>query len=99
MSAPPTTATSVARIRLPRIQAGTSAGAMSRVVIASLRYLVLTAPCVLGFAMLASAQGWLPFHGVLAGLVASTALSSLAFLIWMRHLLATKEAELVGSAA
>ncbi len=56
-------------------------------VMAALRYLVLTVPCASLGMVLARRLGREPIYGMLLGLVAATALSSYIFQAWLRRML------------
>lgn len=53
--------------------------------IAVLRYVLLTLPCILVGATLATRAGQPAFHGVIWGLILAMAIPSLVLLLWMRH--------------
>ena len=54
-------------------------------IMAVLRYLVLTGPLAYGGARLAEAWGFPGLYGLVVGLVAATALSSILFQVWMMN--------------
>ncbi|MGH9797615.1 MAG: hypothetical protein ACRD5D_05600, partial [Candidatus Polarisedimenticolia bacterium] len=54
-------------------------------IMALLRYAVLTAPCAFAGLRMASALGAPPLYGLLLGLVTATGLASLVFQAWLRR--------------
>jgi len=60
-------------------------------VIALLRYVVLTPPAALAGSWIARGAGLTAFHGVIAGVVVATAVSSTVFVAWMQRQLAAAE--------
>jgi Na+-driven multidrug efflux pump len=57
-------------------------------VMAAFRYLVLTVPLAWAGIVIARATGDPPLYGLLAGLLVTAALSSIAFALWLRRTLA-----------
>lgn len=52
-------------------------------VMAALRYLVLTAPLAWAGVRIAPRLGWPPFHGLVLGLVVASAIASAVFTVWI----------------
>lgn len=63
-------------------------------VMAFVRYAVLTAPLAWLGTRVAAASGWPEMQGVVLGLIAVSAIVSAAYVMWMRALLAKAEAQL-----
>jgi Na+-driven multidrug efflux pump len=62
-------------------------------VVALVRYVLLTPPGALAGAALARGAGLTAFHGAIAGVIVATALSSVLFVAWMRRQLDRAERE------
>jgi len=64
---------------------------------AAVRYVLLTIPCALAGMSAAQAAGRPELYGLLAGLIVSSSIASIIFLIWLRSFLRHLELEMPGT--